>query len=336
MRILIKWSLLVVLVLSLFLGMGSQLMAAQTWKIGHVCVPEPDNPYHATALKFKELVEGGTNGRIKFQIFPQRQLGDDREMLEGVQAGLIEMQLATLGPATTFGGCEVVDVLEIPFLFKNFEHLEAVIDGPIGRKLLDKFEKGEFKALGFGLDGIAKFTSNRPLHSAKDFEGLQLRTMPSPTKVATAKALGANPIVVPYAELYSALQTGVVDAQSNAHWVTVARCLWEVQKYVSCTNHCYGGNVLVVNLEKFNSLSSDDQELFLDAGLKACQYGRWMGRKAEDGHLLTSIKKGMIVDFNPDTESMRKATESVYEDIYKKHPDWEPIIKEIKQLGKKF
>jgi len=337
MRTIIRWRLLVVLVLSLSLIIGSQLMAAQTWKIAHVCVPEPDNSYNATCLKFKELVERGTNGRIKFHIFPQRQLGNDREILEGVQAGLIEMSASTLGPASAFGGATVVDLLELPFLYKNLKHLDAVLDGPIGKELLGKLEKGGFKALAFFDDGIANYTcSKRQLHKAEDFKGLQMRCMEAPIKIATAKALGANPVPIAYGELYTALQTGVVDGQSNAHWVTVARSLWEVQKYVSCTQHCWGGAVLLVNLKKFNSLSPDDQKLFLNAGLEACQYGRWMGRKAEDGHLLTCIKHGMIVDFNPDIDSMMKATKSVYEDIYKKHPDWKPIIEEIEQLGEKF
>jgi len=336
MRTIIKWSLLSVLVVSLSLVMGGQLMAAQTWKIAHVCVPEPDNSYHATCLKFKDLVEKGTNGKIKIQIFPQRQLGNDREILEGVQTGLIDMSASTLGPASAFGA-KVVDLLELPFLYKNLKHLDSVLDGPIGKELLGKFEKGGFKALAFFDDGIANYTcSKRQLHSAKDFKGLQMRTMEAPIKIATMKALGGNPVPIAYGELYTALQTGVVDGQSNAHWVTTARSLWEVQKYVSCTQHCWGGALLLVNLKKFNALSPNDKKLFLEAGLKASQYGRRMGRNAEDRHLLNAIKHGMIVDFKPDTDSMRKATESVYEDIYKKHPDWKPIIEKIKQEGKNF
>ncbi|MBA7571423.1 TRAP transporter substrate-binding protein [Candidatus Atribacteria bacterium 1244-E10-H5-B2] len=322
-----------VLVISIF-SLG--VMAASTWKIAHVCVSEPDNSYHATCLKFKEIVEEKTDGGIKFEIYPQRQLGSDREILEGVQTGLIEASASTLGPASAFG-IEIVDLLELPFLYKNIEHLDAVLNGPIGKELLDGFEKVGFKALGFFDDGIANFTcSKRQLHSAEDFKGLQMRTMEAPIKIATMKALGGNPVPIAYAELYSALQTGIVDGQSNAHWVTVARSLWEVQKYVSCTQHCWGGAVLLVNLKKFNALSLGDQQIVIEAGKEACQYGRKMGRGAEDKHLQTCIDRGMIVDLHPDTGSMREATEQVYGDIYNKHHDWKQVILEIKKLASNF
>jgi tripartite ATP-independent transporter DctP family solute receptor len=332
----IKKSFLFVLVFCLFLVVGTQLVTASTWKTAHVCVAEPDNSYHATCLKFKEIVEEKTNGGIKFEIYPQRQLGSDREILEGVQTGLIEVSASTLGPATAFG-VEIVDLLELPFLYKNVEHLDAVLDGPIGEELLSGFEKAGFKALGFFDDGIANFTnSKRQLHSAEDFKGLQMRTMEAPIKIATMKALGGNPVPIAYAELYSALQTGVVDGQSNAHWVTVARSLWEVQKYVSCTQHCWGGAILLVNLKKFNALSPEDQQIVIEAGKEACQYGRKMGRGAEDKHLQTCIDNGMDVDLNPDTESMREATKKVYEDIYNEHADWKPVILEIQKLASDF
>lgn len=320
-----------VFILSLFCA--GQALAGQKWKLGHVALPDAENSYHATAVKFKEILADKTD--IKVTIFPQRQLGDDREMLEGVPAGLLEVTAATLGPISAFE--PKVGLLELPFLFNNLNHLDAVLDGPIGRELLDGLEKAGYKGLGFFDDGINNITNSKhPIHSAADFKGLQMRTIEAPVRIAVAKSLGANPVPVAYSELYTALQTGVVDGQSNPNWVISSRSLWEVQKYVSVTNHIWGGAALVMSLEKFNALSPKDQKIVLAAGQEACQHGRKMGRSAEEKHLQKAIDHGMIVDKHPDLESMRKATASVYDDIYRDNPSWKPVIEEIRQLGKKY
>lgn len=311
------------------LSLTGTVFAAQTWKLGHVGVPEADNPYHATAVKFKELVEKESGGEIKVQIFPQGQLGDDRGMLEGVQAGIIDCSAATLGPISAFQ--PTVDVMELPFLFRDTQHLDAVLEGPVGREILDSLEKSKFKGLGFFEDGINNITnSKRPIKTVADFNGLQMRTIESPIRVAIQKALGANPIPVAYAELYTALQTGVVDGQSNPNWVITANSLWEVQRYVSVTQHIWGGAALLMNIDKFNQLSAADQKMVLDAGMEACRYGRNKGREAEETHLLTAIDKGMIVERNPDIESMRNATESIFADIAAEDSERAAIIDKIR------
>jgi len=327
-----KVNLLLVVLLTLGLLCSGQVLA-KTWKLGHVAIPEADNSYHATAIKFKELL--AKNCDIKVNVFPQGQLGNDREMLEGVPNGLLEVTPATLGPISAFQ--PDVGLLELPFLFKSVDHLDAVLDGSIGRKLLDGLEPAGFKGLGFFDDGINNVTNAKhPIHSAKDFQGLLMRTIEAPVRIAVSKSLGANPIPVAYSELYTALQTGVVDGQSNPNWVISSRSLWEVQKYISVTNHIWGGAALVMNLDLFNSLSADKQAAVLAAGVEACKYGREMGRAAEAKHLQKAIDKGMIVDKHPDLQSMRDATASVYEDIYKNNPSWKPVIEDIRTLGEKY
>ncbi len=325
--------ILFVTVITLVLLCAGQAFAAQKWKLGHVALPDADNSYHATAMKFKELLAEKTD--IKVMVFPQRQLGDDREMLEGVPTGLLEVTAATLGPISAFE--PKVGLLELPFLFNNLDHLDAVLDGSIGRDLLNGLEKADYKGLGFFDDGINNITNSKhAIHSSADFKGLQMRTIEAPVRIAVSKSLGANPVPVAYSELYTALQTGVVDGQSNPNWVISSRSLWEVQKYVSVTNHIWGGAALVMNLEKFNALSAEDQKIVLAAGQEACQHGRKMGRDAEAMHLQKAIDHGMIVDKNPDLASMRKATSSVYKNIYIDQPTWKPIIEKINQIGQKF
>ena len=308
---------------------------AQTLKLAHCVKPDPEGPYQATALKFQELVKKYTDGRIKIKIFPQRQLGDDRAILEGVRDGLIEIGLVTMGPIGAFDSR--VDLLELPFLFKNVKHLDAVIEGPIGKKLLDMNKKSGLMGLAYSVDGNSNITNSKhPIKSVDDFKGLQMRTIESPMRVAVMKALGANPIPIAYSELYTALSTGVVDGQSNPNWVITARSLAEVQKYITITQHIWAGTMILTSPETFSKLSEKDQKALRKAAFEAGEYGRSVYRKGEDKHLKLAIEHGMEVVYHPDIESMMKATQSVYDDVFKEHPEWEAIVKEIRAIGKNY
>ncbi len=305
------------------------LASAKTFKLAHCVKPDPDGPYQATALKFKELVEKGTENRIKIKIFPQRQLGDDRAILEGVRDGLIEIGLVTMGPIGAFD--PRVDLLELPFLFKDIPHLDKVIEGPIGQELLQMKESSGLIGLGYSVDGNSNITnSKRPLKSPADFKGLQMRVIESPVRIATIKALGANPIPIAYGELYTALQTGVADGQSNPNWVITARSLHEVQKYVSITQHIWAGTMLLTSPDTLGKLHPADQAVLKQAALEAGRYGRTVYRNAEDMHLEKAIKNGMTVEYHPDIEAMMAATATVYDQVFEKHPDWKPIVEKIR------
>lgn len=305
---------------------------AITFKLAHTVKPDPKGPYQATALKFQELIEKYTDGRVHIKIFPQGQLGDDRAILEGVRDGLIELGLVTMGPIGAFDSR--VDLLELPFLFKNTKHLDAVIEGPIGEKLLNMNKNSGLMGLGYSVDGNSNITnSKRPIRSVKDFKGLQMRCIESPMRIAVIKALGANAIPIAYAELYTALSTGVVDGQSNPNWVITARSLYEVQKYVTITQHIWAGTMILTSPKTFAKLSKADQKAFRKAAFEAGQYGRSVYRQEEDKHLQNAIDHGMKVVYHPDIESMMKATQSVYDDVFKKHPEWKSIVEEIRAAG---
>lgn len=332
-----RWSVITIgIVLAFFMSTISMVHAKSfTFKLAHVVKPDPEGPYQATALKFKELVEKGTDKRVKIKIFPQRQLGDDRAILEGVRDGLIELGLVTMGPIGAFD--PRVDLLELPFLFKNTQHLDAVIEGPIGLELLKMNKNSGLLGLGYSVDGNSNITnSKRPLKSVDDFKGLQMRVIESPVRIATIKALGGNPIPIAYGELYTALQTGVAHGQSNPNWVITARSLHEVQKYVSITQHIWAGTMLLTSPDTLAKLSEADQATLKKAAFDAGKYGRTVYRNAEEIHLQKAVDNGMIVERHPDIDSMMKATASVYQEIYKKHPEWQPIVEKIRNAGESF
>lgn len=327
------WNMTATLICLAFLATGAQ--SAQVLKLAHCVKPDPDGPYQATSLKFKEMVETATDGRIKVKIFPQRQLGDDRAILEGVRDGLIELGLVTMGPIGAFDAR--VDLLELPFLFKNTKHLDAVIEGPIGEELLKMDPKSGLVGLGFSVDGNSNITNSKhPIKSVADFKGLQMRAIEAPVRIATLKALGANPIPIAYAELYTALSTGIADGQSNPNWVITARSLHEVQKYITVTQHIWAGTMMLTSSSTLGKFSKEDQAVLKKAAFEAGRYGRSVYRKGEESHLQKAVKNGMKVEHNPDIESMMTATRQVYTDVFKKHDDWQPIVKEIREAGKKY
>ncbi len=331
-----KTHLLATIILAAFLAFSvTAAGAATTLKLAHCVDPDPDGPYQATSLKFKELVEAGTNGRVNIKIFPQRQLGDDREILEGVRDGIIEVGLVTMGPIGAFD--PVVDLFELPFLFKSAAHIDAVLEGPIGARLLKMNPNSGLLGLGYSFDGISNITNNkRPLKTVGDFKGIQMRVIEAPVRIATIKALGANAIPVSYGELYTALKTGVVNGQSNPNWVITSRSLHEVQDYVSITQHIVAPTMLLTSPDTLGKLSPEDQEALRKAAVEAGRHGREVYYKSEEEHLEKAVANGMEVEREPDLEGMMKATAGVYDEFYVKHPEIKPIVAEIQALGKDF
>ncbi len=330
-----KWLTAAILAVFMLVALTGSVGAGTTFKLAHCVKPDPKGPYQATSLKFKELVEEGTEGRVNIKIFPQRQLGDDRAILEGVRDGIIELGLVTMGPIGAFD--PVVDLFELPFLFKSREHIDAVLEGPIGQRLLKMSDTSGLVGLGYSFDGISNITNNQhPLKKVSDFKGVQMRVIEAPVRIATIKALGGNPIPVAYGELYTALKTGVVHGQSNPNWVITARSLHEVQDYVSITQHIVAPTMLFSSPDTLAKLSEADQKVLREAAVEAGRYGRNVYYDSEEEHLKKAIENGMEVERNPDIEGMMAATASVYDEFFKKHAEVKPIVEQIQELGKQF
>ncbi len=279
-------------------------------KLGHA-VNEKDT-FHLCAMKFKELAETRSNGEISIKIYPNRQLGDEKTLLERMKMGIVDAGTITGGPIVNF--VPIFGVTDLPFLFSSPKHAYAVLDGSIGKSLLKDMEKAGFKGLAFGERGFRNLTNNkRPVHTPDDVKGLKIRVMQNPVYVDTFKTLGANAVPMAWGEVLTALQQGTVDGQENPVNVIYAFKLYEVQKYLSMTRHAYAPMVVMFSLKKWNKIPEKYQKILKEAAQEAVEYERDYINKNETKQLEEIKKHGMEIVMNPDIEAFRKAVKPVYD-----------------------
>lgn len=263
------WKIMFFIVLLLVVSLLSYPAIAKVEfviKYAHGDMPDPiAGPAHGDALAFKYLVESGSNGRIKVEVYPAAQLGSEREMLEGVHQGTIEMCNVSEGPIAGF--FRDILVLSIPYLFDTAPLAWRVLDGPFGRDLMDEMRKATgIRCLTITENGYRNFTNNlRPIRKPDDLKGLKIRTMENPAHMEMVKALGARPTPIPWGELYTALQQKVVDGQENPVSLILSAKLYEVQKYLILDGHLYSIDFTFINDAFFNKLPKDLQQLVLTA-----------------------------------------------------------------------
>ena len=263
--------------------------------------------YNQGASKFADLVKERSNGRIQVTVYPDGQLGKgERELLEAVQQGTIDIYVGSTGPIGGFS--PAIGILDIPFMFNNYEHVDKVLDGPIGQQLLDDLEKAQFKALAFWENGFRNLTnSRRAVRVPADAKGLKIRTMENKVHIAAWKAAGVNPVPMAWGEVYGALQQKTIDGQENPIAVIYSVKLNEVQKYLSLTQHVYSPAVLIVSLKKWQTIPKQDQEMLFKTAREVAQYQRKLGRDMEEKQITELSAKGMKVEKKIDKAAWRKA-----------------------------
>jgi tripartite ATP-independent periplasmic transporter solute receptor, DctP family len=244
-----------------FMAQGA--LAAKSIKLHHLNPNENfGNPSGASALVFKNLVESGSNGSITVEIFPNSQLGKDNEVLQQVKAGVIQMGIhSTGGLASVY---PMISVLDIPFGFPNHAVAYEVLDGPFGKKLAaDITKKTGMQCLGFNdSGGFFQITNSKhPIKTAEDMKGLKIRTMSLPTHQSFISSLSGQPVAISWSEVYTALQTGVADGQMNPIPIVEFAKLYEVQKYMTITNHLFAPQMWMVNQKFWDGLSDAERGL---------------------------------------------------------------------------
>ena len=284
-------------------------------KFSHVVAP--NTPKGKGADKFKELAEKYTNGKVKVEVYPNSTLYKDKEELEALQLGAVQM----LAPSNSkFGpiGIKDFEVFDLPFLLPNLASLRKVTEGPIGKKMLTLLDAKGMVGLAYWDNGFKQMSANKALRMPEDYKGLKFRIQSSKVLEAQFRALGAIPQVMAFSEVYQALQTGVVDGQENTPSNMFTQKFHEVQKYTTLTNHGYIGYVVVVNKKFWDDLPADIRAQCDKAMKEATAYGNAQSAKENDDALELIKKSGKteIITLTPEQDTaMRKAMEPVYKDV---------------------
>lgn len=286
---------------------------------------------HLAAKKFNELLNEKTKGKIKLKLFPDSTLGNAQTMISGVRGGTIDLEMSG---SPNFTGLEPkLNVIDIPFIFKDRAHVYKVLDGEIGQGLLKDLEAQGLKGLAFWDVGFRAFSNSKhPVTKPEDIKGLKVRTNQNPMYIEAFKLLGANPVPMPLAELYTALETRAVDAQEHPIGIFWSSKLYEVQKYLSLTNHGYTPLIVVMNKAKFDALSPELQNAMIEAAKEAGQYQRDLNVKNEKEIITNLQKQGVEVIEKVDTQPFQAViAEQVRKSFVEKHGD--ALLKQVDALA---
>ena len=306
------------LALALLAASGLALPAAaqdiqeRTIRFGHL--NNPDHPTSTGVKKFAEIVAAKSGGKIKVQEFPSSQLGNELQQQSALQGGVQEMLVAS---TTSLAGIvREFGIFDFPFLFSNSNQADAMVDGPLGKMLSGKLAEKGVVILGFFDLGARNVTnSKRPITKPEDLEGLKLRVIPNPVFLETFKTFKANPVPMPFAELYGALESKAVDGQENPYSVILSSKFYEVNKYVSATNHVIATNPVQISKRFWDKLSPAEQKLLQEAAIEAQNYQRVVSREVASKAVGELKAKGMIYnDIAPaEIARMRAEVKPVYD-----------------------
>jgi TRAP-type transport system periplasmic protein len=290
----------------------AQDIQERTIRFGHL--NNPDHPTSAGVKKFAEIVAAKSGGKITVKEYPSSQLGNELQQQSALQGGVQEMLVAS---TTSLAGIvKEFGLFDFPFLFSDARQADSMVDGPLGKMLGARLADKGVVVLGFFDLGFRNVTnSKRPITKAEDLDGLKLRVIPNPVFLETFKTFKANPIPMPFAELYGALESKAVDGQENPYTVILSSRFYEVNKYVSGTNHVYATNPIQISKRFWDKLSSAEHKLLQDAAIEAQNYQRTVSREAA-GKALTELKaKGMVYnDIAPaELARMRAEVRPIYD-----------------------
>src|SRR6478672_4764679 len=276
------------------------------------------NSHYGVAIDtFAREVEKRTDGRYKIQNFYSGALGAERESIEALQLGTLDLTLTSTGPIPNF--VPEIAILDIPFLFRDYAHARAVLDGPIGQDLLQKFPAKNLVALAWAENGFRHMTNSRhPVNVPDDLKGLKMRTMENPIHIQAYRQFGILPTPMAFTEVFTALQQGTVDGQENPLSVITSAKLDQVQKYLSLTGHVYSPAVILMNKAQWDKLSAADKQAFVDAAKEAVKVNRARIDEDERRAVADLRAKGMQVVENVDKAKFQAALAPTFADFGKK------------------
>ncbi|BBD09164.1 TRAP transporter substrate-binding protein [Desulfovibrio ferrophilus] len=304
------------------LAVPGMAQAKTVLKLGHLA--PIDHPYHAGAMLLSGMVAKKSHGDMEIKVFPANQLGKQRELVEGAQLGTVDMVLTSDVLLSSFE--ETMGVLNMPFLFRDIEHVGKVLDGPVGQELSANLAKKGLVVLGYWENGFRHITNSKhPINTPADLKGLKVRTPSGYIFIESFKDFGASPTPMAFGELYSALQLGTVDGQENPVAHVVTQKFYEVQKYLSLTGHIHVSEPLVMSKVIYDSLSPEQQKILHESAAEIAVWSR--AKVAEEAsEKLEFLKTKMKVN-TAQRKTFAAASEALYEHYEGK---FGALIKEIK------
>jgi len=280
-------------------GAAQAQISERTLKLG---LQNPKgHPLEMGARKLSEVVSERSGGKIRIKVFAGGVLGGDQQTISAVQGGTIEMTVLNSGILAA--QVPAFAVYDFPFLFGNATEADAVVDGEFGKAMHAKLEEQGIVGLAYWELGFRNMTNNeRPIHKVEDIAGLKLRVIPNPINLDWVQALGANPVPLPWPEVYTALEQRAVDGQENPVSVIKANNLNEVQKYLTLTRHVYNPQSVIISKKVWDTFSAEEKTLLAEAAVEVAKYQRQITRDQEGGALEALKKKGMTVTELPEPE----------------------------------
>ncbi len=314
-----KLRTLVTIILALALPPAAQAADAIVIKFSHVVAP--NTPKGKAAEKFKQLAEARTQGRVKVEIYPNSQLSKDREEIEALQLGAVQMLAPSLSKFGPIGAREF-EVFDLPYIFPNKATLHRVMDGPLGKELFGKLEAKGILGIAYWDNGFKQMSANKPLRLPADFKGLKLRIQSSKVLEAQMKALGANPQVMAFSEVYTGLQQGVVDGTENPVSNFYTQKMHEVQKHLTISDHGYLGYAVIVNKKFWEGLPADIRAVLEKAMQETTAYERDIAQKEND-EALEKVRAAGTTQIHALTPQEREAWR---QQLVTVHKDFQDVV----------
>lgn len=300
-----------------------------TLRIAHTTAPT--HPYTTMAQKLAEQVKAKSGGSMNMTIHPSSQLGGERDLMEGLQMGTVDMMSCSLGVAASF--VPELNVLNLPFLFRDAKHYTEVTNGPIGQRLLKAVESKRLVGLGFYAPVFrVPMTGVRAINAPADFKGLRIRLMEVPLHMDTYKALGASPVPLPFGELYTALQLKTVDGNENAPATLYSERFYEVQKYVSLLPVFSNGAILLMSQATWNKLTPQQREIVTSSVPAALEVGDRDYLAMDEKGIAHMKSVGLGVNTPTDLKPFQTAVKPIYDKYLEKMPDW--VKKDFQEIQK--
>lgn len=294
-------------------AMGAQA-AKFALKAGHVLAD--GHSYNLSWLKVAQIVKEKTNGEITIDVFANSTLGNERDLIEGMQLGAVDLAVVSTGPMSGFSPAFLV--LDLPYIFPSYESAYRVLDGEIGQGMLDSLSKNKLKGFCYWENGYRNVTAKKPCPNPEDVKGLKIRTMEAEVHMATFNNLGAIATPMAWGEVYTALQQGTIDAQENPIANIYQAKIQEVNPYVTMTRHFYAPSPVLMSKAIWDKLSPEQQKILSDAIIGTRTFAREEIKRGEKEYSEAMKKEGVTIVEDVDITKWRKAVQPTYDQYEKK------------------